>query len=101
MSQAMDRTSTHNHGVSGGVYGGTTTIGRPQTIVGDVFIPANTTAIGINNADTNHLHEVVGDTGGISANHSHHIAFNTGGGSADDGNESRPYSATVLTCIKT
>jgi hypothetical protein len=47
-----------------------------------------------------HLHHIVGDTGGISANHSHHFTVTSAGGSAD-GSEARPLSITILTCIKT
>ena len=46
-----------------------------------------------------HVHRILGDTGGISTNHSHHLDFTSQGGSAD-GVEVRPISATVLTCIK-
>ena len=63
----------------------------------------------VNNADgysgpadrgLDHLHTFGAWSGGISANHTHTVVGNTGGGSAD-GTETRPYSATVLTCIKT
>jgi hypothetical protein len=52
----MNASNPHSHGVNGGVYGGTTTIARPQTTVSDGFVPLGTTAIGINNADINHGH---------------------------------------------
>ena len=50
---------------------------------------------------TSHTHYIYGSTGNEQQNHTHHLNFSTGNGSADDGNESRPYSASVLTCIKT
>lgn len=48
-----------------------------------------------------HLHGWGGWSGGANANHYHNLSGNTGGGSADGTYEARPYSATVLTCIKT
>ena len=86
----MNQNNPHSHGVSGGTQGGTSTIARPQTVVGDAFVPLVTTAITINNTDINHthnlpattgsadrgldhLHRILGDTGGISANHTHHL----------------------------
>ena len=59
----MDRNNPHSHGVSGGTVGGTSTIGRPQTIVNDAFIPIGATAIGINNTDINHAHPFTTDGG--------------------------------------
>jgi microcystin-dependent protein len=50
-----------------------------------------------------HTHPFSGTTNGMdrSIDHAHAIAITSGTGSADNANEARPYSATVLTCIKT
>jgi microcystin-dependent protein len=47
-----------------------------------------------------HTHSFSGSTGAVSALHNHTFSVTSGTGSADDSNEARPYSATVLTCIK-
>ena len=46
-----------------------------------------------------HLHAFGAWSGGVNTNHYHNVAGNTGGGSADNVYEARPYSATVLSCI--
>jgi len=48
-----------------------------------------------------HTHGFSGTTSGASASHTHSVSGTTSGGSADNGSEARPYSLTVLTCIKT
>jgi hypothetical protein len=50
----------------------------------------------VNATNTDHLHGF--STGGMSAQHAH--AINLTSGASGDANETRPYSATVLTCIK-
>jgi len=52
-------------------------------------------------ASARHQHAFGGTTAGVnsSIDHNHSISFTSGGGSAD-GAENRPWSATVLTCIK-
>jgi microcystin-dependent protein len=47
-----------------------------------------------------HTHTYSGTTSDMSVNHSHTYSGTTSGGSADNANEARPYSATMLTCIK-
>lgn len=47
-----------------------------------------------------HTHAYSGTTSGVSAGHTHTYSGTTSGGSADNVNEARPYSATMLTCIK-
>jgi microcystin-dependent protein len=58
--------------------------------------------VGVYTAPTNtdHTHAIAGSTGGMSVAHYHNVSGTTAGGSADNANEARPYSATVLTCIK-
>lgn len=55
----------------------------------------------INSANIDHQHGYSGTTSGVSASHTHAVSITSAGGSSDDANESRPYSATFLTCIKT
>ena len=100
---SMNRSNPHNHGVSGGVYGGTTTNGRPQNFAFDTTAPITAAAISINNTDINHEHGIDFYSQGFDRgiDHLHAMDFTSQGGSGDDANESRPYSATVLTCIKT
>ena len=73
-----------------GGYGGGGVFGYPVTF-------------SIDNTDINHGHTFTTDPnqGGVDHLHRLDLNFNSQGGSADDSNESRPYSATVLTCIKT
>lgn len=84
---------------------------------GNVMVTGGGSALTITTSATNidHAHNVAGNTGAMSANasHNHTLSGNTGAASADhshflsfpsaasgDANEARPYSATVLTCIK-
>jgi microcystin-dependent protein len=52
-------------------------------------------------ATARHQHSFAGNSGAANVDHNHTVNFNSGGGSADNAQEARPYSATVLTCIKT
>jgi microcystin-dependent protein len=64
----------------------------------------DTTGSNTGNTDINHEHALPATTGASDRdlNHYHSFGFNVNtGGGAGDGNETRPYSATVLTCIKT
>lgn len=47
-----------------------------------------------------HVHNVSGTTSNETANHQHSVSLTSGGGSQDDANEARPFSATLLFCIK-
>ncbi|WP_024509691.1 tail fiber protein [Bradyrhizobium sp. ARR65] len=60
---------------------------------------APSVAFSIGATDINHGHSFSGVTDYENANHNHNFNVNSGGGSADS-NEARPYSATVLTCIR-
>jgi microcystin-dependent protein len=51
-----------------------------------------------NSVNLDHTHRVLGNTAGVSTDHSHGINFTSQ--ASGDANEARPYSATVLTCIK-
>jgi hypothetical protein len=101
----MNQNNTHGHSLSGNGdvvhndanYGG--------GVGGGGAFGHTTGALSVNGVDINHTHNLPGTTGASDRdlNHAHSMSFNinTGGGSADNGNESRPYSATVLACIKT
>lgn len=99
----------HNHG-----FGGTTGTDYPDhthattipvnsgpvTGGGAFSLFANAAASNTGGASTRHQHDFSGTTGSENQNHNHNISFTSGGGSADNANETRPYSMTVLTCIK-
>jgi microcystin-dependent protein len=99
-TQSMNRSNPHSHALPNQVGGW---LGANPGYTGSSVNGASNVVSGTNNTDINHEHQVFGDTGGISANHTHTVdtRFTTSGGSADNANESRPYSATVLACIKT
>ncbi|WP_316235072.1 MULTISPECIES: phage tail protein [unclassified Bradyrhizobium] len=87
----MNQNATHAHsetgfspGSSGGGVGG-----------GGAFGYATSTTTGAANID--HNHSFSGTTGGENQNHQHH--FSTTSGSFGT-SETRPYSASVLTCIR-
>lgn len=94
-TSSMNRSNPHTHSSNANITGvGSTTGG------GGFGIPGVGAAT-INSTDINHEHTYSGTTSGFSAQHAHAISFTSGIGSADNGAEARPYSATVLTCIKT
>ena len=98
MSQANDRSLDHLHsGIPNDTgFIGNGVISNPPW---GYMYPTGKNS-GAADRSLDHLHRIVGDTGGISANHSHNVAGTTGTGSVD-GAEARPWSVTVLTCIKT
>lgn len=85
----------HNHGFTAVLSAAANVIaygGGPNN--GTTTASAGTTT----GANQRHAHNVLGTTDGISAAHLHQINFASG--ASGDANESRPFSATVLTCIK-
>jgi len=94
----MNANNPHNHGVSGGVWGGQSHRGIS---LNDIDTPFLADTIRIDARDINHGHDYSFTTSGVNTWHQHAYNFTTSYGSADDGNESRPYSATVYSCIKT
>lgn len=50
-----------------------------------------------NTVNLDHLHSFAGTTSGEQQNHAHSMNFNSG---STGGSETRPYSASVLTCIR-
>jgi microcystin-dependent protein len=90
----MSANAVHSHSYTAPQLGpGTGT--SPNYFFSGAGQAATTSAVNID-----HSHAFSGTTGGISANHTHTYAFTSSAGSAD-GTEARPYSATVLSCIKT
>ena len=87
----------HSHGYDRGAYPSSSTGGGAFAIIG------TNTAANTGGASTRHQHPFSFTTNGAdrSLDHLHGWSFNvnSGGGSAD-GAEARPYSASVLTCIK-
>lgn len=69
---------------------------------GSFSLPTSPSTVQSGGASARHTHAFSGTTNGAdrSIDHLHGININSGGGSADT-NEARPYSAAVLTCIKT
>jgi microcystin-dependent protein len=98
MSQAADRSLDHVHSGIPQQEGYQPGPDNPSS--GGQYVHPNDISSGGVVGSIDHLHRILGDTGGISANHSHSINVSSGGGTAD-GTEARPLSATVLTCIKT
>jgi microcystin-dependent protein len=92
---SMNRSNPHSH-----PYVGASAVTAAPTSGGAGFSGAFGIAMNTSAVDINHEHAFSGTTSGISANHTHTYGFTTSAGSAD-GNEARPYSATVLACIKT
>jgi microcystin-dependent protein len=92
-TSSMNRSNPHSHTytqpniVSSVTSGGAFTVG---TVTGGAATGAT---------DINHEHTFSGTTSGMSASHAHGINFASG--ASGDANEARPYSITVLTCIKT
>jgi microcystin-dependent protein len=97
---AMSANASHTHGVSAGVKGGVTNSGLQGggTFVGPTNGGGATGDITINSTNTDHTHAFSGTTSGMSGSHAHAISITSI--ASGDANESRPYSATVLTCIK-
>lgn len=103
-SQTMSANNTHTHGVTGGTYASSSSVGGGVNNGGGfTTLTGNPTLISISNANIDHTHNVIisGQTGGMSANdpHTHSYSFTTSSGSAD-GSEARPYAAGVLICIR-
>jgi microcystin-dependent protein len=116
---------THTHGVVGSTgaedtahshaYSGTTGVDSPDhahttTVTGVLngggaaiggggsYYGPSPVAYASGGASARHAHAFSGQTGTESAAHAH--AINLTSAASGDANESRPYSATVLTCIK-
>jgi microcystin-dependent protein len=95
-SQSMNRSNPHSHPFTAGVTGSTTG--------GGAFgISGAPSASNTGGTDINHEHGIDFMSQGVDRgiDHLHAMDFTSQGGSGDDANETRPYSATVLTCIKT
>lgn len=90
-TSSMNRNQTHTH-QSDGWDGGSLSGGGG---VGGAFVPLDRTTSA---ANTDHEHTFSGTTGTESAAHAHF--FSVTSAASGDANESRPYSATVLTCIR-
>jgi microcystin-dependent protein len=91
----------HTHNVNPILQNIASTVGMGT---GGVAVQLGFTNTNTGGASARHSHALPATTGAADRAMDHAHAFsintNTGGGSAD-GNEVRPYSATVLTCIKT
>jgi microcystin-dependent protein len=100
-TQAADRSLDHTHGgVPVSANGITAGSFIAPTINASYFYTDHFGFSGGMDRSIDHLHTFGAWSGGVNTNHYHNIAGNTAGGSADNANEARPYSATVLTCIK-
>jgi microcystin-dependent protein len=96
-SGAMSTNANHSHTLSEflvSVQNGTATNqGNLVNTLGGAAVNMTTSSTNID-----HSHRVTGDTADVSADHHHAINFTSQ--ASGDANEARPYSATVLTCIK-
>jgi microcystin-dependent protein len=90
---AMSANNVHSHTYN---TPGLTTTGGGAFAAGGPGTPATTSAV-----DINHTHFFDVTSGAEQQNHNHNVNIQSGGGTADDPNEARPFSAAVLTCIKT
>jgi microcystin-dependent protein len=99
----------HTHTFSGttGTMNSNTTHSHSYTRRGGVIHQDGTNAATVATSDVtdttsaaniDHTHSYSGTTAGASVAHTHAINFSSG--ATGDANETRPYSATVLTCIK-
>jgi len=88
----MDRNNPHTHSETSL---GLTTTGGGSFAAGGPAVGGTTGA-----TDINHAHAFTTNGADRSIDHLHAFSFTTSLGSADYANEARPYSATVLTCIK-
>lgn len=93
---AMDRNASHTHTVNTVSLAGANNNGGGG---GGAFSAMSSSTATITTTNTDHYHPFSGTTGSMSAQHAH--TFSTTTAAAGDANEARPYSATVLTCIKT
>ena len=99
-TQSMNRSNPHSHPLT--VPTSVTT--QAQVVAGaSAFFWSSTAGGNTGNTDINHEHGIDFYSQGMdrSIDHLHAMDFTSQGGSGDDANETRPYSATVLTCIKT
>jgi len=99
LSGYMIESNPHSHGVNGGVYGGSTTYGRPQSVVYDGYIPLGATAIGINNTDVNHRHydDWGATSGGRSVFHQHSTTISGATGNMNSNNtHSHTFTGNLL-----
>lgn len=95
-AMSANQSHTHTYGAPGLTNGTATAVSfGTGSLWGNGVVSTNT---GSTNID--HSHSFSGSTGTESAPHFHSVNITSGGGSADDVNESRPYSMSVLTCIK-
>lgn len=99
-TNAADRSIDHLHsGVPQRT--GTFTSGAIVGSSGAQYVHPNTGNSGAADRSIDHLHTFGAWSGGVNANHNHGVSGDTGIGTSDYAYEARPYSATVLTCIKT
>lgn len=89
---SMNQNATHTHNSNAAANGGGSGTG------GGAFALNAPGAATISAVNTDHQHYFAAQSGGISANHVH--AFSVTSQASGDANEARPYSATVLTCIR-
>jgi microcystin-dependent protein len=92
-TSSVNRNASHNHS---GVAVSTVGYSSPGGATGVV----QTVNFGLSGTtDTNHEHTYSGTTDTDNVHHNHTISLTSSGGSAD-GIETRPYSATLLFCIR-
>ncbi|WP_420966828.1 phage tail protein [Bradyrhizobium sp. B120] len=100
---AMTANATHTHGPGGsGVsawreYGGFQSITSGGAIIGIQVNNGTDGSFALTDTNTDHGHPYSGNTGTESANHAHVINLTS---TSYGGTETRPLSATLLTCIK-
>ncbi|UGA46788.1 phage tail protein [Bradyrhizobium quebecense] len=101
-SGAMSANATHTHGwtQTHRLYGNFQSYTSGGAVGGIQLNNGTDGSVELTSTNTDHTHAVSGTTGTESAFHAHAFSFTTSVGSVDDV-EARPYSATVLTCIKT
>lgn len=99
-SGTMSDHITHSHTVAAPNMWITSMTNGSGATQGSLVNTAGGVAISLTTDTVNleHTHGVVGDTAGRSATHTHSYSFTTN--TVGDVNEARPYSATVLACIK-
>lgn len=94
-TSAMSANSVHSH-----TYNNSNVSGAGVTGGGSFALPIGDSTGTTNAVNLDHTHTYAGITGTENQNHAHTFSVTSGAGSADNGNEARPYSATVLTCVK-
>lgn len=90
----MNANNPHTHTTNAAANSGTAVIGASNFAQ-----PTYANTATINSTNIDHGHAFAGTTGNNNQLHTHPISITSGAGSAD-GPEVRPYSATVLACIR-